>query len=132
MPKPEPTEDATVSIVLADGTSSGEIPLSRLKEALRLHREDRRGHNSGVHEIAREQLRSFIERIERLDEEVKAINQDKAEVYGEAKSTGFDTKIIKKVIAIRRQDKDQRAEEEAILETYLAALGMIEGPADEA
>lgn len=126
------SEEATVSIVLADGTSSGEIPLSRLKEAVRLHRDDRRGHNSGVHEIARDQLRSFIERIERLDEEVKAINQDKAEVYGEAKATGFNTKIMKKVIAIRRQDKDERAEQDAILETYLRALGMTDDADDDA
>lgn len=84
-----------------------------------------------VHQVARDQLRSFIERIERLEEEKKTIGDDIADVYGEARATGFDAKILKKVIALRKQDKDQRMEQEAILETYLAALGMIEGPPDE-
>jgi uncharacterized protein (UPF0335 family) len=85
-----------------------------------------------AHGVARDQLRSFIERIERLEEEKKTIADDIKDVYGEAKATGFDSKILKKVIAIRKQDKDERMEQEAILETYLAALGMIEGPPDEA
>ncbi|MGR6465427.1 DUF2312 domain-containing protein [Rhizobium sp. PAMB 3182] len=86
------------------------------------------GRNSGadVHGIARDQLKAFVERIERLEEENKAINDDKKDVYGEAKSMGYDVKILKQVIAIRRKDKDQRLEEQAILDTYLAALGMIE------
>ncbi|MBB1250138.1 MULTISPECIES: DUF2312 domain-containing protein [unclassified Rhizobium] len=86
---------------------------------------------SDAHGVARDQLRSFIERIERLEEEKKTIADDIKDVYGEAKSTGFDTKILKKVIQIRKQDKDERMEQEAILETYLMALGMIEGPPDE-
>jgi uncharacterized protein (UPF0335 family) len=81
--------------------------------------------------VARDQLRAFIERIERLEEEKKTIADDIKDVYGEAKGTGFDTVILKKVIAIRKQDKDERVEQEAILETYLLALGMVEGPADE-
>ena len=83
---------------------------------------------SDAHGVARDQLRSFIERIERLEEEKKTIADDIKDVYGEAKSTGFDSKILKKVIAIRKQDKDERMEQEAILDTYLAALGMIEAP----
>lgn len=86
---------------------------------------------SDAHGVARDQLRSFIERIERLEEEKKTIADDIKDVYGEAKGTGFDTKILKKVIAIRKQDKDERMEQEAILETYLMALGMVEGPPDE-
>jgi uncharacterized protein (UPF0335 family) len=86
---------------------------------------------SDAHGVARDQLRSFIERIERLEEEKKTIADDIKDVYGEAKSTGFDTKILKKVIQIRKQDKDERMEQEAILETYLMALGMIEGPPEE-
>lgn len=88
------------------------------------------GHNSGadVHGIACDHLRAFVERIERLDEEAKALNDDRKDVYGEAKGFGFDTKILKKLIAIRRQDKDARLEEEAILHTYMQALGMIELP----
>lgn len=83
---------------------------------------------SDAHGVARDQLRSFIERIERLEEEKKTIADDIKDVYGEAKGTGFDTKILREVIKIRKQDKDERAEREAILDSYLAALGMIEQP----
>ncbi|AIL99963.1 DUF2312 domain-containing protein [Sinorhizobium meliloti] len=81
---------------------------------------------SDAHGIARDQLRSFIERIERLEEEKKSIADDIKDVYGEAKSMGFDAKILRKVISIRKQDADERAEQEAILDTYLHALGMIQ------
>ncbi len=81
--------------------------------------------------IARDQLRSFIERIERLEEEKKTISDDIKDVYGEAKAVGFDTKVLRKVVAIRKQDSAERLEQEAILETYLSALGMIELPVDE-
>lgn len=74
--------------------------------------------------IAKDQLRSFIERIERLTEEKQTIADDIKDVYGEAKSSGFDAKIIRKIVAMRKQDADKRAEEEAVLETYLIALGM--------
>jgi uncharacterized protein (UPF0335 family) len=84
------------------------------------------GHNSGsdAHGVARDQLRSFVERIERLEEEKKSISDDIKDVYGEAKGTGFDPKILREVIRIRKQDRDERMEREAILDTYLAALGM--------
>lgn len=80
--------------------------------------------DSDAHGVARDQLRSFIERIERLEEEKKTIQDDIKDVYGEAKSTGFDTKILKEVIRLRKQDADERAERQAILDTYLFALGM--------
>lgn len=86
---------------------------------------------SDAHGVARDQLRAFIERIERLEEEKKTIADDIKDVYGEAKGTGFDTKILKKVIALRKKDAQERMEEEAILDTYLQALGMIEGPPEE-
>ena len=86
---------------------------------------------SDAHGVARDQLRAFIERIERLEEEKKTIADDIKDVYGEAKGTGFDTKILKKVIALRKKDEQERLEEEAILDTYLAALGMIESPAEQ-
>lgn len=89
------------------------------------------GHNSTIHGIARDQLRAFVERIERLDEEAKALNDDRKDVYGEAKSMGFDTKILKRVIALRRKDPQQRMEEDLILDTYLQALGIIEGSHEE-
>ncbi len=79
-----------------------------------------------AHGVARDQLRAFIERIERLEEEKKTIAEDIKDVYGEAKSMGFDAKILRKVISIRKQDADERAEQEAILDTYLHALGMIQ------
>jgi uncharacterized protein (UPF0335 family) len=75
--------------------------------------------------VARDQLKSFIERIERLEEEKATVADDIKDVYGEAKGTGFDTKILKKIIALRRMDKDERMEQEAILETYMIALGMV-------
>jgi len=75
-------------------------------------------------EVARDQLRSFIERIERLEEEKKTIAEDIRDVFGEAKSQGFDTKIMRKVLALRKKDDQERMEEELILDQYLIALGM--------
>lgn len=86
---------------------------------------------SDAHRVARDQLRAFIERIERLEEEKKTIADDIKDVYGEAKSMGFDTKILRKVISIRKQDHDERMEQEAILDTYLQALGMVPAAAEE-
>jgi uncharacterized protein (UPF0335 family) len=71
-------------------------------------------------------LRSFIERIEKLEEEKRAITDDIKDVYGEAKGTGFDIKVMRKVISLRRQDKSKRQEEEEILDLYLSALGMVD------
>ncbi|MBB4198709.1 DUF2312 domain-containing protein [Rhodoblastus sphagnicola] len=68
-------------------------------------------------------LKSFIERIERLEEEKKAIAEDIKEVYAEAKGNGYDVKIMRKIISIRRQDENKRREEEEILDLYLSALG---------
>lgn len=69
-------------------------------------------------------LQAFIERIERLEEEKSALGDDIKDIYSEAKGNGFDTKIMKRVIALRKLDRDERAEIETILELYLAALGM--------
>ncbi len=74
--------------------------------------------------IAADQLKAIIERIERLEEEKKALSEDIKDVYGEAKANGFDTKIIRKIVAIRKKDHAERKEEEAIMELYLEALGM--------
>jgi uncharacterized protein (UPF0335 family) len=78
--------------------------------------------------VARDQLRSFVERIERLEEEKKTIADDIKDVYGEAKAMGFDAKVLRKVVAIRKQDENDRLEQEAILDTYLHALGMAPAP----
>ena len=75
--------------------------------------------------FAKDQLKAFIERIERLEEEKKAISGDIRDVYAEAKGNGYDVKALRAVIRLRKQDKDERAEHEAILETYMHALGMI-------
>lgn len=74
---------------------------------------------------AQERLRQLIARIEKLEEEKATVAADIKEVYGEAKSTGFDTKIMRKVVALRKQDRAERAEQEQILDLYLAALGEI-------
>jgi len=72
---------------------------------------------------AQGRLKSFIERIERLEEDKAAITADMKEVFGEAKGEGFDTKIMRKVVRLRKQDKAKRQEEEAILDLYLSAIG---------
>lgn len=74
--------------------------------------------------IAVGQLRAFIERIERLEEEKKTISDDIKDVYAEAKGTGFDTKAIRTIIRLRKKDQAERQEEETILDLYKAALGM--------
>jgi uncharacterized protein (UPF0335 family) len=75
--------------------------------------------------IAGEQLRSFIERIERLEEEKRALADDIKDVYAEAKGSGFDTKIMRQIIRIRRMDKDDVDEQETLLDLYKRALGML-------
>ena len=75
--------------------------------------------------VAAGQLRAFIERIERLEEEIKTLNDDKKEVYAEARGTGFDVKAMKAIIRLRRMDQAAREEEEAIIDLYKAALGMV-------
>ena len=75
--------------------------------------------------IAGERLRSFIERIERLEEEKRALSEDIKEVYAEAKGNGFDAKIMRQLIRIRRIDKDDLDEQETLLDIYKRALGML-------
>ena len=75
--------------------------------------------------FAKDHLKAFVERIERLEEEKKAIADDIRDVYAEAKGTGFDTKALRAIVRLRKQDVDERKEQEAILETYLHALGMV-------
>lgn len=78
------------------------------------------GHNS----VAADQLKAFIERLERVQSEIDELNGDKKDIYAEAKGNGFDTKAIKTIIAMRKKDHAQRQEEEAVLELYMQALGM--------
>jgi uncharacterized protein (UPF0335 family) len=74
--------------------------------------------------LSAEQLRSFIQRIERLEEEKQALSADVKEVYAESKANGFDTKIIRQIVRLRKKDEVERQEEEMVLDTYKLALGM--------
>lgn len=78
-----------------------------------------------AHSFAKGQLKAIIERIEKLEEEKKAISDDIKDVYGEAKGNGFDVKALRTIIRLRKQDADERQEQETILETYMQALGML-------
>ena len=82
--------------------------------------------------FAHGQLKSIVERIERLEEEKKTIAADIKEVYAEAKANGFDTKILRKVISLRKKEASEREEEQSMLDVYMAALGMIPEEAEEA
>jgi uncharacterized protein (UPF0335 family) len=75
--------------------------------------------------FAKEQLKAIIERIERLEEEKKAISDDIKDVFAEAKGNGYDVKALRTIIRMRKEDPNERAEQETILETYLQALGML-------
>lgn len=79
------------------------------------------GHNS----FAKDQLKAIIERVERLDEEKKAISDDIRDIFAEAKGNGYDVKALRTIIKMRKQDANERAEQETILETYMTALGMM-------
>lgn len=81
--------------------------------------------------VAADQLRAFIERVERMEEEKTEIAEGIKEIFAEAKGNGFDTKIMKKIIAIRKMDANERAEQEALMETYMSALGMVEAPSED-
>jgi uncharacterized protein (UPF0335 family) len=82
--------------------------------------------------FAQGQLRGLVERIERLEEEKKTIAADIKEVYAEAKANGFDTKVLRKVVSLRKKDRNEREEEQAMLDLYMAALGMVPGEREAA
>lgn len=83
--------------------------------------------------VAADQLRSLVERIERLEEEKKVISDDIKDVYAEAKGNGYDAKILRKIVSLRKKQPHEREEEEAVLDLYLHALGMAgpDGVTDE-
>lgn len=81
------------------------------------------GHNSAT-AVAADQLRSIIERVERLEEDKKSITDDIKDVYAEAKGNGYDVKALRTIVRLRKQDADERQEQESILDAYKAALGM--------
>ncbi len=80
---------------------------------------------SGPDGIASDRLRSFVERIERIEEDLKAMNDDKKDVFAEAKGEGFDVKILKEVIRLRKQDQDERDERDALVDIYLRAVETV-------
>jgi uncharacterized protein (UPF0335 family) len=82
------------------------------------------GDNGAVPRAAKDQLKSIVERVERLTEEKKALADDIRDVYAEAKGNGFDTKALRKIVQLRAMDANDRAAQQAILETYALALGM--------
>jgi uncharacterized protein (UPF0335 family) len=75
--------------------------------------------------FAKDHLKAFVERIERLEEEKKTISDDVRDVHAEAKADGFDVKALRTIVRLRKQDENERKEQEAILDTYMHALGMI-------
>lgn len=78
---------------------------------------------AGATTVAADRLRAFIERVERLEEEKAVIMEDTKEVYAEAKGEGYDTKVLRQVVRIRKMDRADRQEQEALLDLYLSALG---------
>lgn len=87
--------------------------------------EDENEVTNSAQTVAAGQLRAFIERVERLEEEKKTIADDIKDVYAEMKGTGFDTKTVRTIIKMRKQDQAERQEAESILELYMTALGMV-------
>ncbi len=87
---------------------------------------------TGSSGVAGDRLRSFVERIEHLEEEIKQLTDDKKEIYAEAKGDGFDVKILKEVIRLRKQDKNERDERDSLLDVYLHAIESAPAPLAEA
>lgn len=81
----------------------------------------------GASSFAKEQLKAIIERIERLEEEKKALADDIKDVFAEARANGFDVTALREILKLRKQDRAERQEHEAIVELYMVALGMIQG-----
>ena len=81
---------------------------------------------AGPASFAKDQLKSIVERIERLEEEKKATSDDIRDVYAEAKGNGFDAKALRTIVRMRKMDTDERREQQEVLETYLHALGMLQ------
>ena len=83
-------------------------------------------HDQPSTRFAKDQLKSIVERIEKLEEEKKATSDDIRDVYAEAKGNGFDVKALRSIVRLRKLDTDERKEQEAVLETYMHALGMLQ------
>lgn len=140
IPAPEPQdEEPTIRIRTADGTDTGDVPMSHVGAALdELKAADRKRRKATpmkntpedkkvedrAYGVAAGELRQFIEQAEQMAAEKRDAAEREKEIFAEAKARGYDSKAMKKIIALRKRDKDDVAEEEAILDMYKAALGM--------
>lgn len=130
---------ATISVTLSDGTTTGHVPMEAVREALdTMKGNDRRRRKAPpvketladkavsekAYQITADELRQFIERFEQLDAEKKDVAGQQKELMSEAKGRGYDTKVMRKIVALRKRKPDDIAEEEAVLDMYKAALGM--------
>lgn len=107
-------------------TSGGQTVKTTTEIMQKVANDLERKNHAGAHtRFAKDQLKSYVERIERLEEEKKSFADDIHDVYAEAKGNGYDVKALRTIIKMRKQDADERAEHEAILETYMLALGML-------
>jgi uncharacterized protein (UPF0335 family) len=93
--------------------------------SMQTHADESAGTERASTKFAKDQLKSIIERIERLEEEKKATSDDIREVYAEAKGNGFDAKALRTIVKMRKMDVDERREQQDVLDTYLHALGML-------
>lgn len=124
--------DQTTMTMTVDGVTTGPFTTSDLERAVRQVRKappmrddpDFKRHNQAAYDVTADELRQFIERYEQLESEKAEVTDQQKELMSEAKGRGYDTKIMRKVIALRKRKPDDVAEEEAIMAMYLAALGM--------
>ena len=82
--------------------------------------------------VAGDRIRSFIERVEHIEEELKALSEGKKEVFSEAKGEGFDVKVLKEILKLRKQDKDERDEQDSLLDLYMRAMEEAPAPVAKA
>jgi uncharacterized protein (UPF0335 family) len=120
----------TMTMEMPDGTTTGPFTAEDLKRATEALKKapmkddsDFRKHNQHVYSVTADELRQFIERAETLAAEKRDIAEQEKELFAEAKGRGYDTRVMRKVIAIRKRKPDDVAEEQAIIELYLKALG---------
>lgn len=138
--------EASMSITLPDGTTTGDVPMSAVRDALdklrsgdftpeqvdamRIEKADPRAPRlpdtdpTDAYNVTADELRQFIERYEQLEAEKKDVTEQQKDLMAEAKGRGYDTKILRKIVALRKRKPDEIAEEEAVLEMYKSALGM--------
>jgi uncharacterized protein (UPF0335 family) len=114
-------ETAEIDLLLADMGSSRPEPVSYFG-CIRVWASEEGARMTNTAGIPGDRICSFIERVERIDEEIKALNEGKKEVFAEAKGEGFDVKVLREILRLRKQDKDERDEQESLLDLYLRAM----------